>query len=62
MINKFQEWAKETGVPTDSYFVARRAWDAAIKKAVAIVEENYDEMEPWLEPSDIAQLDSGAQD
>jgi hypothetical protein len=32
------------------------AWNCAIREAVALVREKYDEQEPWLEPEDMEQL------
>lgn len=40
----------------DSKEIWNAAWNEAIKQAAAVVRENYDEQEPWLEVSDIEEL------
>jgi hypothetical protein len=62
----FDEWLKsDEGVVRfgmelrkEYVFAARIAWDAAIESAAKIVEDRYDECEPWITPDDIRNLSS----
>lgn len=60
---KFEEWFNTMSIPEslDPEFyrrLAMSAWDAAIEAATALVEERFDECEPWLLPDDVMALKS----
>ncbi len=59
----FEEWFENDARPgsLDPQFdraLAKAAWNAAIKQATALVEENFDECEPWLTPDEMAELEA----
>lgn len=49
----FDKWYEENGYDLQHKEFARLVWNGAIAAARNLVEERYDEMEPWLEPSDV---------
>lgn len=56
----FDQWwieqAEHGNWARGDYGIAKAAWNKAIEVAADKVAERYDELEPWIEPSDIYNL------
>jgi len=57
-MSKFREWwIMLSKVPQRTKEnIAKLAWNNAIEEAALLVEENYDECEPWITPEEIRKL------
>ena len=49
-MSKFDEYMKEAGWSEEYRLIAESAWNAAIAQVDKMVSDNFDEMEPWIEP------------
>ena len=57
----FEQWFETEARPNslDSEFdrrLAKAAWNGAIKQATKLVEDTFDECEPWLTPDEMSEL------
>ena len=55
-MSKFDEYMKEAGWSEEYRLIAESAWNAAIAQVDKMVSDNFDEMEPWIDPKDIEEL------